>query len=258
MATVCAASLSLMDAGVPMKKPAAGIAMGLITGENGVSKVLTDLQGPEDHHGDMDFKVAGTKDGITAMQMDVKIDGITPQILREGLTQAKKARLQILDYVNSVLAEPRKQVSAFAPVILTIDIRPDQIGEVIGPGGKIINGIIAATGALSIDIEQTGKVFIAAADYDKANAALSQVKSIVKEFMPGEIIEGEVIKILDFGAIVNLGGGRDGMIHVSELKNGFVEKVEDVVKLGQRVKAKIIKAENGKIGLSIKALGAEK
>ena len=260
MATVCAGTLALMDAGVPIKKPAAGIAMGLIV-ENPKSeirnpkyKILTDLQGPEDHHGDMDFKVAGTRDGITAIQLDVKIDGLTEEIIKNTLAQALKARLQILDYMQSVIAEPRPQVSSFAPVIMTIDIRPDQIGEVIGPGGKIINGIIAKTGATTIDIEQTGKVFVAATDLVKAQAAIDEIKALTKSFEIGEIINGKIIKILDFGAIVDLGGGQDGMIHVSELKSGYVQKVEDVVKLGDMVQAKVIRAEDGRIGLSLKAM----
>lgn len=254
MATVCASILALMDAGVPIKKPAAGIAMGLIMAPDGKYKILTDLQGPEDHHGDMDFKVAGTKDGITAIQLDVKIDGLTPEIIKNTLEQAKKARLEILEFMAGVIASPRQKVSEYAPVIMTMTIKPEQIGEVIGPGGKIINGIIAKTGAASIDIEQTGKVFVAAADITKAQLAIDQIKAITHEYQVGEIVRGEIIKILDFGAIVGLGGGKDGMIHISELKNGFVEKVTDVVKLGDVVEAKIIRVEDGRVGLSLKAL----
>jgi polyribonucleotide nucleotidyltransferase len=254
MATVCATSLSLMDAGVPIKKPAAGIAMGLMSA-GGKYKILTDIQGPEDHYGDMDCKIAGTADGVTAIQMDVKIDGISMKILEEVLEQAKKARLEILKTINKVISGPRPQVSSFAPVVSVIDIRPEQIGEVVGPGGKIINSIIKDTGVQTIDIEQTGKVFVAGPDYEKVQAAISTIKGITKEFKTGDIAEGEVVKILDFGAIVDLGGGKDGMIHVSELKDGFVQKVEDVVKVGDFVRAKVIKAENGKIGLSLKAMG---
>jgi polyribonucleotide nucleotidyltransferase len=254
MATVSAASLALMDAGVPIKKPAAGIALGLMSDSRGHYKILTDIQGPEDHHGDMDLKIAGTEDGITAIQMDVKIEGLTIEILKETLFQAKKSRLEILNYTNSVLNKPRPKVSDFAPTIMTLDIRPEQIGEVIGPGGKIINGIIQATGVLSIDIEQTGKVFVAAADEAKAKAAIQQIKGITREFQVGEIAEGKVVKILDFGAIVDLGAGKDGMIHVSELKEGFVQKVEDVVKLGDHVRAKIVRVEDGRIALSLKQL----
>jgi polyribonucleotide nucleotidyltransferase len=260
MASVCAGSLSLMDAGVPIKKAVAGIAMGLFI-ENPKSqipnpnyKILTDIQGPEDHHGDMDAKIAGTKDGITAIQMDVKIEGLTPGMLGEVLTQAKKARLEILEAMNKVIDRPRQQISSYAPIVSVIEIKPEQIGEVIGPGGKIINAIIADTGVASIDIEQTGRVFVAGPDYEKVRAAISTIKGITKEFKVGDIVEGEVIKILEFGAIVDLAGGKDGMIHVSELKDGFVKKVEDVVKIGDFVRAKIIKIENGKIGLSLKAV----
>lgn len=253
MATVCSSSMALMDAGVPIKKPAAGIAMGLMTDNKGSYKVLTDIQGPEDHHGDMDFKVAGTKDGVNAIQMDVKIDGVTFEILEKTLAQAKKARLHILEFTDKVINKPREDLSKFAPRVITINIDPEKIGEVIGPGGKMINGIIGRTGATTIDIEQTGIVYIAGSK-EAAELAALEVKSIVKEFEIGEIIEGPVIKILDFGAIVDLGGGRDGMIHVSELKNGFVEKVSDVVKVGDVVRAKVVRVENGRIALSIKQL----
>ncbi len=253
MATVCAGSLALMDAGVPLKKPAAGIAMGLMLNEKGDYKVLTDIQGPEDHHGDMDFKAAGTDSGVTAIQMDVKIQGITIEMLEKTLEQAKAARLQILKTLNSALPEPRKELSPFAPRIISLQINPEQIGDVIGPGGKIINGIIEATGVTSIDIEDDGRVFITAANKDAAEKALSQVMEITREYKVGDVIEGTVVKILEFGAIVEF-GGRDGMIHVSELKEGFVKKVEDVVKVGDFVRAKIVKMEGGKIGLSIKQL----
>jgi len=253
MASVCASSMVLMDAGVPLKKAVAGIAMGLMIDKSHKYKILTDIQGPEDHHGDMDCKVAGTTGGITAIQMDVKIEGLDLRVLKEVLSQAKKARLEILEFMKTVIDKPREKVSSYAPVVLSINIKPEQIGEVIGPGGRIINGIIAASGALSIDIEQSGRVFVAAADELKAQAAVQQIKALTRDFQIGEIVFGKVIKILDFGAIVDLGGGKDGMIHVSELKDGFVEKVEDVLNLGDLVKVKIIKVENGKIGLSLKA-----
>jgi len=256
MATVCSSVLSLMDAGVPIKKPVAGIAMGIIAGE-GKYKVLTDIQGPEDHYGDMDCKVAGTTDGITAMQMDVKIEGVTADILHDVLVQAKKARLEILEVMKSVIDKPREKLSEFAPIILTINISPERIGEVIGPGGKMINMIIKDTGVTTIDIEQTGKVFVSATTPEQAQAAINFIQSLTKEFEIGEIIEGKIIKLLEFGAIVDLGGGNDGMIHISEVKSGFVKDINEVLKLGDVVKAKIIKVENGKIGLSIKAL-AEK
>jgi len=253
MATVCGASLSLMEAGVPLKQPVAGIAMGLMIDDKGDKyKVLTDIQGPEDHYGDMDFKVAGTKDGVTAIQMDVKINGITPKMLADGLAQAKKARLEILEVMNKAIAAPKKEVSDYAPKILILQIRPDQIGQVIGSGGKVINDIIDRTGA-TIDIEEDGKVFIGAVDKAAAESAYKEVEAIVHEYQVGDIVEGKVVKIMDFGAIVEF-GNRDGMIHVSELKEGFVKKVEDVVKMGDKVRAKVIRAEEGKIGLSIKAL----
>lgn len=259
MATVCASSLSLMDAGVPLKETVAGIAMGLMTrndaGKNNEYKILTDIQGPEDHYGDMDCKVAGTRNGVNAMQMDVKIDGVTVEMLKEVLEQAKKARLEILAVMNKSLSAPRESVSEFAPVIMTVDISPEQIGAVIGPGGKIINSIIRDTGVSTIDIEESGRVFVAAAGEEQAHAAIRFIHSLTKEYAVGEIVEGPVIKILEFGAIVDLGGGKDGMIHVSELKDGFVKKVEDVIKMGDFVRVKVVKVENGKIGLSLKAMG---
>ena len=255
MATVCAGSLSLMDAGVPIRKAAAGIAMGLMLDEKGKEyKVLTDIQGPEDHHGDMDFKVAGTDSGVTAIQMDVKIQGVTIDILEKTLAQAKEARLHILKTLNGALPEARKELSEFAPRILSLQIDPSQIGSVIGPGGKVINGIIEATGVTAIDIDDNGLVCITAADKVAAQKAYDQVAAIVKEYKIGDIVEGNVVKILEFGAIVEFGGGKDGMIHVSELKDGFVKKVEDVVKMGDFVRAKIVKMDNGKIGLSLKQL----
>ncbi len=254
MATTCASSLALMDAGVPIKKPVAGIAMGLMSDKEKY-KILTDIQGPEDHYGDMDCKVAGTTEGITAIQMDVKIEGVAADVLGEVFEQSKKARLEILGVMKAVIEKPRAETSAYAPSIISMQIDPEQIGEVIGPGGKVINGIISSTGALSIDVEQTGKVFVAGATKEIAKAAAKQIEIITHKFQIGEIVEGEIIKILDFGAIVDLGGGRDGMIHVSELKNGFVEKVEDVVRLGEIVRAKVAKVENGRIGLSLKGMG---
>jgi len=253
MASTCSTSLSLMDAGVPLKKQVAGISIGLMSDESGHYKLLTDIQGPEDHYGDMDFKVAGTRDGINAIQMDVKVDGITLQIFKEALAAAKKARFQILDFMDGVLAKPRAQLSPFAPCITTIQIPVENIGHVIGPGGKTINGILAqADNKVSIDIEDDGKIFIAGTDPVLVAKVVSIINGIAKDIMVGEIVEGTVIKTLDFGAIVDLGGGKDGMIHVSELKEGFVKKVEDVVKVGDFVRAKVIRSEDGKIGLSLK------
>lgn len=255
MATVCGTCLSLADAGVPIKKMAAGIAMGMMTGKNGEYKVLTDIQGPEDHFGDMDFKVAGTNDGVRAIQMDVKIDGLTTDMLRDGLAQAKKARLEILKVMHKTIAEPRKEMSPYAPRVLMMKVDPKKIGEIIGKGGETINGIIERTGALTIDIEDDGSVFIAGATKEKAQAAYDEVESIVKDYKVGDIVEGPVVKILEFGAIVQFGPNRDGMVHVSELKQGFVKRVEDVVKLGDVLRVKVIKADpDGRIGLSLKAM----
>jgi polyribonucleotide nucleotidyltransferase len=253
MASVCAGSLSLMDAGVPIKKPAVGIAMGLISGEK-EHKILTDIQGPEDHYGDMDLKVAGTKDGLTAIQMDVKIDGINSEIFKKTLAQAQKAHGEILGLIEKTLSKPREELSPFAPAVITFEIKPEKIGGVIGSGGRVIQGIIQMSGGqTTVDVEQTGKIYIAGPDKKQAQMVLDQIKAIVREYKVGEMIEGEIIKILDFGAIVDLGGGQDGMIHVSELREGYVKKVEDVVKLGDRVKAKVIRVDpEGKIGLSLK------
>jgi polyribonucleotide nucleotidyltransferase len=261
MATVCASSLALMDAGVPIKKPVAGIAMGLmmdskpqITNHKARYKILTDIQGPEDHYGDMDFKVAGTHDGVNAIQMDVKIQGVNLDILREALEQARKARLQILDFTAKILSKPRSELSRLAPRVLVTQIDPTRIGELVGPGGKVINSLIARTGVTSIDVEQDGKVFVSAMQPEAAEKAIAEIKSMMREFKVGEVVEGNVVKLMDFGAIVDLGGGRDGMIHISELKNGFVKNVTDVLNLGDHVKAEVIKVENGKVGLSIKEL----
>jgi polyribonucleotide nucleotidyltransferase len=275
MATVCASTLALMDAGVPLKKPVAGIAMGLMSRETesakrppeglesssraGIAqfKVLSDLQGYEDFYGDMDFKVAGTADGITAIQLDTKIAGITPEIIRTTLAQAKRARLEILGFMRTVLPEPRKEISPYVPKIVAIRIPKDKIGTLIGPGGKMINGLIEKYGLASIDIEEDGQVFVSAIDRKDLDAALAEIKALTREFKVGEIVEGRVVKILDFGAIVDLGGGRDGMVHVSELKSDFVKNVGDVVRLGDFVRAKIIRVEDDRIGLSMRQAEAE-
>ncbi len=258
MATVCASALSMMDAGVPLKKPAAGIAMGLMMSDVNNFKVLTDIQGPEDHHGDMDFKIAGTKDGITGMQMDVKVDGLTIDILQKTMEQAKKARLEILAVINSTLPAPREKLSPFVPTIRQLKINPSKIGALIGPGGKMINGLIEKYALAGIDVDEDGGVFVSGTDLGKVEAAVAEIKGITREFKVGEIVEGNVIKIMDFGAIMDLGGNKDGMIHVSELKNGYVKNVEEVVKLGDFVRAKIIRAdEDGRIGLSMKQMEQE-
>ncbi len=257
MASTCAGCLSLMDAGVPIKKHIGGIAMGLMTSEDGKEyKILTDIQGPEDHFGDMDFKVAGTKDGITAIQMDVKINGITDLIFREALNQAKEGRLEVINVMEKAIPAPRKNVSKYAPKIMSLTIPEDRIGELIGPGGKNINRIVAESeNKITIDIEEDGRVYVAGVDIELVKKAYNTIEASMREYKVGDVITGPIIKILEFGAIVDLGGGQDGMIHVSELKDGFVKKVEDVVHLGDVVTAKVIRAEDGRIGLSLKILG---
>ncbi len=254
MATVCASSLALMDAGVPLVKPAAGIAMGLMSDGKGTYKVLTDIQGPEDHYGDMDFKGAGTKDGVTAIQMDVKVDGVPAEVFRKAFAQAKKARLEILSFLVSVLKEPRPALSKYAPSIKTLRIDPEKIGLVIGPGGKTINGMIEKFGLASIDIDEDGGVFVSGTDVAAVDRAIAEITALTKEFKVGDIVEGNVVKVMEFGAIVDLGGGQDGMVHVSEFKNEFVKNINDVVKMGDFLRAKVIRAEDGKIGLSVKQL----
>ena len=252
MASISSSCLALMDAGVPIKAPVAGIALGLMTNEKGDYKILTDIQGPEDHHGDMDFKTAGTEKGVTAIQMDVKIDGINPQILKEALFQGKKARLQILEKMKKVLEKPRPQLSPFAPRILTFQINPEKIREVIGPGGKIINEIIGECG-VSIDIEDSGRIFITAEKEEAAEKAASWVNNIIREVKVGEIFQGKIKRILAFGAFAEILPGQEGLIHISQLASWRVEKVEDIVKIGDIVPVKVISVdEQGRINLSLK------
>jgi polyribonucleotide nucleotidyltransferase len=252
MASVSSSSLALMDAGVPIKRPAAGIAIGLMKDkESGDYKILTDIQGPEDHYGDMDFKIAGTEKGITAIQMDVKIDGIDKKIMKEALSEAKKSRLLILENMEKVLPGPRKELSPYAPRILTIQINPQKIGELIGPGGKTINGIIDETGA-AIDIEDSGLVFITSDKEEAAKQALELVKNITREVVAGEVFEGKVKRIMEFGAFVELFPGQEGMIHISKLAPYRVRRVEDVVKVGDVVKVKVIEIDSqGRINLAL-------
>ncbi|MDP2705860.1 MAG: polyribonucleotide nucleotidyltransferase [bacterium] len=260
MASTCASCLSLMDAGVPLPKHVGGISVGLVSADDSLKefKLLTDIQGPEDHYGEMDFKVAGTIDGVTAIQMDVKNFGISLEIFEQALVRAKKAREEIINVMRQALPASRQELSPFAPMIMSLNIPKEKIGELIGPGGKTINGIIAnCDNQVSIDIEEDGRVFVSGINHEMAQKAFDIVKGMMRQFEIGEIVEGKVIKILEFGAIVDLGAGKDGMIHVSELKEGFVKKVEDVVKIGSFVKAKVIKVEDGKIGLSIKQLNSD-
>lgn len=252
MAAVSSSCLALMDAGVPIKSPVAGIALGLITDSKGNYKILTDIQGPEDHNGQMDLKVAGSKKGITVIQMDVKIDGIDGQILTEGLMQAKKARLSILGEMAKILAKPRPKLSPFAPRILTIQINPEKIRKVIGPGGKTINEITEEC-QVSIDIEDTGMVFITAEKEEAAKKAITWVKNLTREVKIGEVFQGKVKRILDFGAFVEILPGQEGMIHISKLSpQKRVRRVEDVVRLGDVVPVKVIGIdEQGRIDLSL-------
>lgn len=252
-ASICAGTLALMDAGVPIKAPVAGIAMGLVM-EGEDYTVLTDIQGLEDHLGDMDFKVAGTAAGITALQMDIKIQGITEAILTEALTQAKKARLEILDELVSTLPEARKELSPYAPKIDIIQINPDKIKVVIGRGGETINGIIDATG-VKIDIDQTGNVSIASSDQDMINKARQMIEDLVREVEVGQVYTGKVKRIEKFGAFVEVLPGKDGLVHISELEHRRVAQVEDVLKIGDVVKVKVIEIDNqGRINLSRKVL----
>lgn len=261
MATVCAGTLSLMDAGVPIRRPAAGIAMGLMIAKEKAGgekerkyKILTDIQGPEDYYGDMDFKVAGTEEGLTAIQLDVKCEGLTIQMIEKTLAQAKKARLEILSFIKTVLPAPRPSLSKYVPTVVQLAINPEKIGLVIGPGGRTINGMIREYGLVGIDVDDAGRVSVSGYDGDKVRKVAEQIKNLTREIAVGEVVEGPVVKILDFGAIVDLGGGMDGMIHVSELKEGYVKNVSDVVKVGDFVRARVIRVEEGKIGLSLKQL----
>ncbi len=255
MASTCASTLSLMDAGVPIKRPVSGIAMGMITSKDGKEfKVLSDIQGAEDHYGDMDLKVAGTQKGITALQMDVKLDGVTLEMLRAAIIQANAGRAHILDKMLAVLPEPRKELSPYAPRIITMTIDPEKIRDVIGKGGEMINKIIDETGA-SIDIEDDGSVFITAPDGDGGEKARIWIENLTKTVQAGEVYEGKVVRIMDFGAFVEILPGQDGLVHISELDNKRVEKVTDVVKEGDIVKVKVKEIDDkGRINLSMKAL----
>jgi polyribonucleotide nucleotidyltransferase len=252
MASTCGSTLSLMDAGVPIKKPVSGIAMGVMTGANGEYKVLTDIQGLEDHYGDMDFKVAGTRDGITAMQMDVKIDGLTPEVLAIAIAQAKIARMEILEKMLSVIPEPRKEMSPYAPRIITLHINPEKIRDVIGPGGKMINQIIDETG-VAIDIEDDGSVFITSTDETSAKKAVEWVMNITREVKAGELFQARITRIMNFGAFAEVLPNQEGLIHISELADHRVENVEDVVHVGDIVPVIVKEIDSqGRINLSHK------
>ncbi|EPG1128170.1 polyribonucleotide nucleotidyltransferase [Listeria monocytogenes] len=252
-ASICGSTLAMLDAGVPIKAPVAGIAMGLVKLGDDYT-ILSDIQGMEDHFGDMDFKVAGTKDGITALQMDIKIDGLSRQILDEALTQAKEGRLHILEHLTSTISAPREELSAYAPKIIILNIKPEKIKDVIGPGGKQINAIIDETG-VKIDIEQDGTVYIASQDQAMNRKAIAIIEDIVREVEVGEVYTGKVRRIEKFGAFVELFKGTDGLVHISELAHERVGKVEDILKLGDEVTVKVIEVDQqGRVNLSRKAL----
>ncbi len=253
MGTVCAAILSLMDGGVPIKAPVAGVAMGLVSEGDQVA-ILSDILGDEDHTGDMDFKVAGTREGITALQMDIKILELSKDIMEKALSQAKKGRLHILDQMEASLSAPREAISSYAPVIITIEINPDKIRDIIGPGGKMIRAIQADTNT-RIEIDDSGSVKIAATSQEEGDAAVARVKEITAEPEVGAIYEGKVVKIMDFGAFVQIMPGTDGLVHISQLANHRVKQVTDVVKEGDVIKVKVLEiGRDGKIRLSHKAV----
>ncbi|HYO99046.1 MAG TPA: polyribonucleotide nucleotidyltransferase, partial [Pyrinomonadaceae bacterium] len=252
MATVCGGSLSMMDAGVPIKSAVAGVAMGLVM-EGNKYAILSDIAGAEDHYGDMDFKVAGTRDGITALQMDIKIGGINAQIMQEALEQARKGRLHILAAMEQAIAQPKEEMSPYAPRIIQIKINPDKIRDVIGPGGKMIRSIVEETGA-KIDVEDDGTVSIATADSEAAQAAVDRIRGLTAEAEIGATYVGTVSRIVDFGAFVEIFPGTDGLLHISEIANHRVRDVRDELKEGQQIMVKCIGKEGNKIKLSRKSL----
>ncbi|MBO0686074.1 MAG: polyribonucleotide nucleotidyltransferase, partial [Candidatus Dormibacteraeota bacterium] len=249
MASVCGSTLALMDAGVPIKAPVAGIAMGLVTRE-GRYAILTDIQGVEDALGDMDFKVAGTAEGITALQMDIKIKGLSQQMMAEALEQAREARLFVLGKMLDVIPEPRAEMSPYSPRITTIQINPDKIRDIIGPGGKVIRKIVEETGA-QIDVEDDGRVFIASADQNSARKAIDWIKSLTDEVEVGRIYRGKVVRIMSFGAFVEVLPNQDGLVHISKLTDHRVERVEEVVNIGDEIMVKATEIDSqGRLNLS--------
>ena len=251
-ASICASTLALMDGGVPILAPVAGIAMGLMHETDNKYKILTDIQGPEDHYGDMDFKIAGTREGVTAIQLDVKVEGVPVKILGEAMGQAKTARVQIIDRIEKEIPKPRANISPNAPEILIIKINPDKIGLVIGGGGKTIKDIQEKTGAV-ITIDDDGTIYLTGKN-GSAEKAKAIVEEMTHEFKLGEILKGKVVKIAEFGAFVALNPFTDGMVHISEMAPFRVERVSDIIKEGMIVPVKVIKidAERGKISLSIR------
>jgi polyribonucleotide nucleotidyltransferase len=252
MASVCGGSLSLMDAGVPIEKAVAGVAMGLIS-DGDKMVVLTDIIGDEDHYGDMDFKVTGTKDGITALQMDIKVDGVTREVMQEALEQAREARLHILEEMDKAISKPRSEISQYAPVITTIQIKPEKVKVLIGPGGRVIKEISSLSES-RIDVDDDGKVMVASPDADLSKKALDMIKRIMQDAEVGKLYMGKVVKIMDFGAFVEIFPGTDGLIHISQLDRERVNKVTDILKEGDQVLVKVIDVDkNGRIALSRKA-----
>ena len=252
-ASVCGSTLALLDAGVPIKAPVAGIAMGLIK-EGDKLQILSDIQGLEDHLGDMDFKIAGTREGVTAIQMDIKISGITREILQSALQAANKGRIHILDRMECAIDKPREELSKYAPRIYTMEVNPEKIGNIIGPGGKIINQIIDETG-VKIDIEDDGQVFIAATDSESGKKAVEIIENIVKDVEVGQVYNGKVTKITNFGAFVEILNGKEGLVHISNISHDHVKKVEDVLSVGEQIDVKVMEIDNrGRINLSRKEL----
>ena len=252
MATVCGGTLALMDAGVPIKAPVAGVAMGLVK-EGDTYAVLTDIAGAEDHYGDMDFKVAGTREGITALQMDIKIAGVTAQIMSEALAQAKEGRLYILDKMVEAIAEVRTEISPYAPRIYSMKIPTDKIRDVIGPGGKMIRSIIEQTG-VKIDVSDDGRVNIASSDGPSANKAIEIISNLTATPEVGKTYRGKVVRIADFGAFVEIFPGTDGLLHISEIDENRIRNVRDVLQEGDQVMVKVVGLEGNKIKLSRKAV----
>lgn len=252
-ASICGSTLALMDAGVPIKAPVAGIAMGLVTREESYT-ILTDIQGMEDALGDMDFKVAGTTEGITAIQMDIKIDGLTKEVIEEALEQARKGRLAILEHMMQTIDQPRKELSAYAPKVEIMQIKPEKIRDVIGPGGKQINEIIDATG-VKLDIEQDGTIFIGSTEQDMINQARAWIESIVREAEVGQVYDAKVKRIEKFGAFVELFPGKDALVHISQISNERINKVEDVLNMGDTLKVKVTEIDKqGRVNASHKVL----
>jgi polyribonucleotide nucleotidyltransferase len=253
MASVCGTSLALMDAGVPVKAPVAGVAMGLVL-EGGKFEVLTDILGDEDHLGDMDFKVAGTSDGVTALQMDIKIEGITREIMKVALDRAHNARLHILGEMNKVISAPRPQMSEWAPTIITIKIDPEKIREVIGKGGAVIRAITEETGT-TIDIENDGTVKIASVNGAAGREAQRRIELITSEVEVGAVYEGRVVRLMDFGAFVQILPGKDGLVHISQISDERVERVSDKLKEGDVVRVKVLEVDRqGRVRLSMRSV----